>query len=106
MIKFRFNCVTGIQITGDEGPLILGSTAWFTCSSDLDILYAEWLFNDRVIVQAEASQAMLIIPAVNDSLHNRLYICRITTQYGVQERNVTIRVTGMTYVIRTIQLLF
>lgn len=85
----------GIQINGNESPLVLGSSAQITCSSDLDILIAEWLFDDQVIVQAEGGQVNLVIPAVNDSLHNRLYICRITTPYGVQERNTTITVTSM-----------
>ena len=48
-----------------------------------------------MVAEAEASQATLIIPAVNDSLHNRLYVCRITTPYGTQEGNMTIAVTGM-----------
>ena len=86
---------TGIQIAGSEGPLVLGSRAQFTCSSDLNILLAEWLFEGQVVVEAEASQATLIIPTVNDSLHNSLYVCRITTPYGIQERNMTITVTGM-----------
>ena len=71
--------VTGIQITGNEVPLTLGSSAQLICSSDLDIIVAEWLFDGRVIVRSEASQANLYIPAVNDSLHNRQYVCRITT---------------------------
>ncbi len=74
---------------------MLGSSAQFTCSSNLNILLVEWLFDNEVVAEAEASQATLIIPAVNDSLHNRLYVCRITTPYGTQERNMTITVTGM-----------
>lgn len=92
-----------MQITGNEASLILGGSAQFTCTSDLDIIIAEWLFGDQVIVQAEASQVDLIIPAVNDSLHNRLYVCRITTPYGAQERNTTITVTGtchLQYIVR------
>ena len=90
--------VTGIQITGNEVPLSLGSSARFICSSDLDIIAAEWLFDGRVIVQSEANQANLYIPAVNDSLHNRQYLCRIITPYGVQERNATIIVSGIFYI--------
>lgn len=75
-------------------PLTLGSSAQFICSSDLDIVVAEWLFDDQVIVRSEANQANLYIPVVNDSLHNRQYLCKITTPYGMQERITTITVTG------------
>lgn len=87
--------VLGIRITGNEESLILGSSAQFICSSDLQILVAEWLYDDRVIVQVEASQANLFIPTVNDSLHMRQYVCRITTPYGVQEQSTMVTVTGM-----------
>ena len=43
----------------------MGSSAQFNCTSDLNILVAEWLFEGQVVVEAEASQATLIIPAVN-----------------------------------------
>lgn len=75
-------------------PLTLGSSAQLICSSDLYIIVAEWLFDSQVIVRSEASQGNLNIPTVNDSLHNRQYVCRITTPYGVQERNITVTVTG------------
>ena len=83
-----------MQIIGNESPLILGSRAEITCSSDLDVLVTEWLYDGRVIVQSEDIQASLVIPAVNDSLHNQQFMCRIITPYGVQERNTTITVTG------------
>ena len=73
---------TGIRITGNAMPLTLGGSARLICSSDFDIIVAEWLFDGRVIVQSLASQATLYIPLVNDSLHNRQYLCRITAPYG------------------------
>ncbi len=65
------------------------------CSSDLVILTAEWLHNDVVIAQSVAGEAILAIPTVNDSLHNTMYRCRITTPFGIQESNTTVTVTGM-----------
>lgn len=92
----------GIQITGNEGPLTVGSTVQVTCSSDLVILMAEWLYDDMVIAQSVASEAILTIPAVNDSLHNRQYKCRVTTPYGIEEANTTISTTGIIYVLNEI----
>lgn len=88
---------SGISITGNEAPVVLGTSMQLNCSSDLAILMAEWLYNDVVIAQSLTGEALLVIPAVNDSLHNRQYKCRITTPYGVQERNTTITVTGNHY---------
>ena len=56
---------------------------------------AEWLYYDEVIAQNFANEVLLVVPTVNDSLHNRQYTCRITTSFGVQERNTTIIVSGI-----------
>ena len=85
----------GISVTGNEAPVSLGAGLQLNCSSDLDILTAKWLYGDVVIAESQGAEALLVIPAVNDSLHNRQYWCRVTTPYGVQERNTTITVTGM-----------
>ena len=55
---------------------------------------AEWLYNDVAIAQSATGNVTLIIPSVNDSLHNREYKCRITSPFGVQEINTTIITTG------------
>lgn len=55
---------------------------------------AEWLHDEVVIAESEGSAAVLVVSAVDDSLHAREYMCRITTPYGVQEANTTITVTG------------
>lgn len=84
----------GISISGNEAPVSLGASLQLNCSSDLDILTAEWLYNNVVVAESLGAEALLVIPAVNDSLHNRQYRCRITTPYGMQQRNTTITVTG------------
>jgi hypothetical protein len=85
---------TGIGITGNEAAVAVGTSLLLNCSSDLTILTAEWLYDDEVVAQSIATEALLAIPSVNDSLHNRQYRCRVTTPFGVQERNTTITVTG------------
>ena len=72
----------------------MGTNLQLNCSSDLAILMAEWLYNDIVIAQNVGSEASLVIPSVDDSMHNRQYNCRITTPFGVQERNTTLIITG------------
>ena len=85
---------SGMQITGNDSPFVVGTGLQLNCSSDLPILMAEWLYNEVVITQSAAAEALLVIPVVNDSLHNMQYKCRITTPFGVQERNTTITVIG------------
>lgn len=72
----------------------MGSRLELNCSADLPILAAEWLHNDTVVAENVGSEAVLVIPAVNDSLHNEQYECRITTPFGVQERSTTLTVSG------------
>ncbi len=87
--------LSGAYITGNGGPATIGSSLQLTCSSDMVALMAEWLYNDVVIAQSATGNVTLMISSVNDSLHNREYKCRITTPFGVQERNSTIITTGM-----------
>ena len=83
----------GITIRGDETPLIIGSNSQFTCSSNLNPLMIEWLHDDVVLVQTEDGYAHLTMPAVNDSVHGTEYKCKVTTPYGVLEKNLTISTT-------------
>ena len=87
--------LSGAYITGNDDPAAIGSILQLTCSSDMVALMAEWLYNDVVIVQSDTGNATLMIPSVNDSLHNREYECRITTPFGVQVINSTIITTGI-----------
>ena len=82
--------ISGIVIFGNDAALVIGNSSQLTCSSDLHPLMIEWLWDSKVIIQTEGEDALLVFPAVNDSLHERVYRCRITTSYGVLERNVTI----------------
>ena len=65
-----------------------------TCSFDLNLTSIEWLYNDEVITSSVASQLDLTFSPVNDTINNRQYTCRVTTPYGDQEEDITIRVQG------------
>lgn len=86
------------MVTGNETPLIIGGSSQFTCSSDLNPLMIEWLHDSEVLVQTEDEYAQLTIPAVNDSLHGREYRCKITSPYGILEKNITITTTCKLFV--------
>lgn len=85
---------TGIHIQGNDGSVTLGSSLELNCSTDLPVLTIEWLYDDAVVAQSMGSEAVLVIPVANDSLHDKQYKCRSTTPFGVQERNTTITVSG------------
>ena len=83
----------GLSIVGSSS-LILGDSTTLNCTSDLPIFSIEWIYNGAVISQNPANVALLDIPLVNDSLHGRQYSCRMTSPFGVQEKNTTLSVTG------------
>ena len=83
----------GLSIIGSSS-LILGESTTLNCTSDLPIVSIEWIYNDEVIAQSPTNGAILDIPLVNDSLHGRQYSCRVTSLFGVQEKNTTLIVTG------------
>ena len=83
----------GLSIIGSSS-LILGESTTLNCTSDLPIVSIEWIYNDEVIAQSSTNGAILDIPLVNDSLHGRQYSCRVTSLFGVQEKNTTLIVTG------------
>lgn len=90
--QFLYNA--GVSISGNNDSVTVGSKLELICSSDLAILIAEWLYDEVVISQSVGSEALLMISAVNDSMHSRQYLCRVTTPYGMQEINTTLTVTG------------
>ena len=48
--------------------LIVGRAAGLTCSSDLDVTMAEWLYNGGVVQSSTGSQAQLLFNPVNDTI--------------------------------------
>ena len=54
----------------------------------------QWVFNDDVVASSNSQQVDLTFSPVFDYLHNREYICRATTAYGMLERRITITVNS------------
>ena len=73
----------------------MGESVTVTCSFDLSLTSLEWVYNDGVVVRSTAQQINLTFSPVNDTINNRVYICRAVTSYGVQAENITILVQGI-----------
>ena len=86
-------CV-GLVISGYNGQLNVGDNATISCTFDLEFTTIEWIYNNKVIVTSSSPQLGLSFSPVNDSIHGRQYTCRVTTQFGIQEKNVTVLVQG------------
>ena len=56
----------------------------------------EWLSNGVVVATAMSTEQLdLEFSPVNDSIHNQVYVCRVTREGDVQvEQNFTVRVDG------------
>ena len=80
----------------------VGESASMTCSSDLDVISIEWLYNLQVVVTSTASELQLLFNPVNDSIHGQEYTCRITASYGIQEQTVQPFVQSMCFCISTL----
>ena len=78
----------GLSISRTDSVFVVGEERSMTCSSDLDAISVEWLYNHQVVSYSTASELMLVFSPVNDSIHNQEYICRVTTSYGIQEQSV------------------
>ena len=86
-----------MEISGYDGLLNVGEYATILCSFDLELTSIEWIYNNEVIVSSSSPQIALPFSPVNDSTHGRQYTCRATTQYGLQEKTVTIIVQGRVF---------
>ena len=85
---------TGVSIIRDQ--FNVGDSATARCSSDTAAARIEWL-NNGVVVESDTStqQLSLVFSPVNDSIHNQVYVCRVTREGGAQtEQNFTVIVDG------------
>ena len=85
----------GLQLSGNDAPFLVSSTVTLSCTSDLEPVIIEWLYSDIVVSNSSSSVAELTFDPVSDDLHGRVYICRVTSPYGVQLGSTTISVLGM-----------
>ena len=86
---------SGVSITRSQ--FTVGRPSIAVCISDTPATLMEWLTNGRVVESAMSTQTLdLIIPLVNDSVHNDVFICRVTRQVGgIATQNFTVDVVGM-----------
>ena len=77
--------------------LIVGESATARCISDTPAIRIEWLNEENVLITSttSAQQLDLVFSLVNDSIHNQVYVCRVTGHGGViTTQNITVHVTG------------
>ena len=90
--------VVGIDIEGGDRPLTVGVMNTITCSTSLDISDIVWIDDMDTIVASNSDgvqQLDLVFNPVNDSIHNRMYTCRVTSLAKLVIREtVNITVTG------------
>ena len=82
--------------SADTGTFKIGSSANISCRSDTPTEKMEWLRDGDVVVAAQSTQRLdLIFDVVNDSIHNQVYMCRVTRKaIDITEQNLTISVEG------------
>ena len=90
--------VVGIQTMGGDQSLTVGEMSTITCSTSLDITDIVWIDDMDTIVASNSEgvqQLDLVFNPVNDSIHNRMYTCTITSiEDLVISETVAIRVRG------------
>ena len=83
----------GLQVIGNS-TVVVGQPANISCSTDLKISSLQWVFIDDVVASSTTQQVELQFLPVYDFVHNRVYTCRATSAYGIQELSITITVIG------------
>lgn len=85
---------TGIWFVGDSNVTV-GENSTISCYSDLTVERVEWIFDGDVIVTSNNSQRVdLVFSPVQEFLHNREYVCKAVTSYGILERRITVSVNS------------
>lgn len=91
----------GLQITGNEQPLMFGSSATLSCTSDLDAIMIEWLDGMGTLLLSSTSAVLdLVLDPVVSSLQGQLFTCRVTSLYGNQQQTVSVTVSGKYYYVK------
>ena len=75
----------------------VGDSATATCKSDTPATRIEWItIGEEVIESAMSTQELdLVFSPVNDSIHNEVYLCRVTREGGMTAtQNFTVNVDG------------
>ena len=90
--------VVGIDTEGGDQPLTVGVMHTITCRTSLNISDIVWIDDMDTIVASNSEgvqQLDLVFNPINDSIHDRMYTCTITTLVNlVISETVNITVTG------------
>ena len=91
----------GVIIVRDQ--FSIGQSATASCKSDTPVTMIEWL-RDGMLVESVTSMDIqeldLVFSPVNDSIHNQVYVCRVTRDGGdgmtvTAVQNFTVDVDGI-----------
>ena len=90
---------TGVFIIREQ--FIIGKLATATCKSDTLATRMEWLRDEVVVGSANSTQELdLVFSPVSDSIHNQVYVCRVTRDGGmIGAQNFTADVVGKIYLM-------
>ena len=86
--------LTGVLIVRDQFKV--GKSATARCRSETTATRIEWLNDGEVIESAMSTQELnIVFPLVNDSIHNEVYLCRVTREGEMTAtQNFTVNVNG------------
>ena len=94
---------SGVSIIRSE--FRVGRQSMATCTSDTPATLMEWLTNGVVVESAMSTQSLdLTTQQVNDSIHNDVFICRVTREDGsIATQNFTVNIVGKWRVNNTLE---
>ena len=86
-------------MTPEGEVLTLGQPASLSCNSDLRGAAVEWssLSEDdptTASVTEDSGSSLLQFASVSEGLHDRVYVCHVTTPYGSLEKEYRLTVAG------------
>ena len=86
--------LTGVLIVRDQFKV--GESATARCRSETTATRIEWINGGEVIESAMSTQELnIVFPLVNDSIHNEVYLCRVTREGEMTAtQNFTVNVNG------------
>ena len=97
----------GVFIVRDQ--FIVGQSATATCKSDAPAIRIEWMRNGEIVESdntAGIQELDLEFSLVNDSIHNKVYVCRVTREGkdGMQPvtavQNFIVRIDGKAMLLK------